>query len=82
MGPELSTATSSSVRQTGGPGIPAEHQAEIFEPFHQVDNSNTTSDLPVALADKRLIKLASRTRLRIGDGRASPVTGPCGRRHP
>jgi signal transduction histidine kinase len=24
-----------------GPGIPAEHQARIFEQFHQVDNSNT-----------------------------------------
>ena len=24
-----------------GPGIPAEHQARIFEQFQQVDNSNT-----------------------------------------
>jgi len=24
-----------------GPGIPAEHQARIFEQFHQVDSSNT-----------------------------------------
>jgi signal transduction histidine kinase len=24
-----------------GPGIPEEHQARIFEQFHQVDNSNT-----------------------------------------
>jgi signal transduction histidine kinase len=24
-----------------GPGIPQDHQARIFEQFHQVDNSNT-----------------------------------------
>ena len=29
-----------SVTDTG-PGIPEEHQARIFEQFHQVDNSNT-----------------------------------------
>jgi signal transduction histidine kinase len=29
-----------SVTDTG-PGIPVEHQARIFEQFHQIDNSNT-----------------------------------------
>jgi signal transduction histidine kinase len=48
-----------SVADTG-PGIPAEHQARIFEQFHQVDSSNTKAKggtgLGLAIA-KRIVEM-------------------------
>jgi signal transduction histidine kinase len=43
-----------------GPGIPVEHQARIFEQFHQVDSSNTKTKggtgLGLAIA-KRIVEM-------------------------
>src|SRR5215475_1036006 len=63
-----------SVTDTG-PGIPEEHQARIFEQFHQVDNSNTKAKggtgLGLAIAKQIVEMHGGRIRVQSALGKGS-----------
>jgi signal transduction histidine kinase len=70
-----------------GPGIPEEHQARIFEQFHQVDSSNTKAKggtgLGLAIA-KQIVEMHGGLhlgRVSLGQGLDIPDGASHARRH-